>query len=349
MQSSLKELNLVSIIKMNLITPKYEIVEQKYDDLLNDMFKHIERCGRICYKSDDKITEESYQKFVERLEKSNHGAMLEHGTVYLTIPIGTPINDDQYICKKDIVKFFKQNKYSVVNEKTINQKVDIDIKGYGMKAQASATFYFITTNWRVIIENHLDWKMKYGDFEKDLVLQWMTKPMDEHEKRYTVIFTCDIGVTREFNRHRVDSIAEESTRYCNYSKDKFGGELNIVKPVWISDVQYASMGYDIFQYCYDIEQHKDTDNFIDIDYWLFGNLACEYSYMNLIRLGWTPQQARTILPLDTKSTLVHTTFAKDWIHFFDLRAIGTTGQPHPSAKELALPLMQEFIKRKYIQ
>lgn len=344
---------------MNIIKPTYEIIEQDFNnDIFVNMFKHIEKCGRTCYKSDDKITEDSYKKFVDNLTKSKHCAMLEHATVYLTIPIGTPVDDYQYMWKMDIVKFFKQNKYSVVNNKRINKTIDVEIKGYGMKTQASATFYFITTNWRVIIENEdLDiikyFRNNYNiDKEKlkESILQWMTSPTEDHEKRYTVKFTCDIGVSREFNRHRVDSIAEESTRYCNYSKDKFGGELNIVKPVWISEDdtnQWSNIGYDIVDYCNDIVYNKD-DEFTVIDYWLFSNLAAEYSYLNLIRLGWKPQEARIILPLDTKTELIHTAFESDWKHFFDLRALGTTGAPHPSAKELAEPLMNEFKNKGYI-
>ena len=98
---------------MKIIIPKFEIIEQQYnkETLLVDMFKHIEICGRTCYKSEDKITEKSYEKFVEMLTKSEHGAMLEHGTVYLTIPLGTPIDDPQYMWKRDIVNFFNQNKF----------------------------------------------------------------------------------------------------------------------------------------------------------------------------------------------------------------------------------------------
>ena len=92
---------------MNIIKAKYEILEQNYNnDLLVNMFKHIEICGRTCYKSEDKITDNSYDKFINMLTSSNHGAMLEHGTVYLTIPVGTPVDDVQYMWKMDIVKFF---------------------------------------------------------------------------------------------------------------------------------------------------------------------------------------------------------------------------------------------------
>ena len=139
---------------MNIIKAKYEILEQNYNnDLLANMFKHIEICGRTCYKSEDKITDNSYEKFINMLTSSNHGAMLEHGTVYLTIPVGTPVDDVQYMWKMDIVRFFYDNKYSVVKKTVVNDTVDVEIKGYGMKKQASATFYYITTNWRVIVEN----------------------------------------------------------------------------------------------------------------------------------------------------------------------------------------------------
>ena len=349
---------------MKIIKPKYEILEQQYHKatLLEDMFKHIEICGRTCYKSEDKITDKSYEKFVKMLEDSEHGAMLEHGTVYLTIPLGTPVDDLQYMWKHDIVSFFNSNKYSVVKEKVVNQTVDVEIKGYGMRTQASAHFYYITTNWRVIFENRDKLLVKYftNNFHtqkenfNDSVLQWVTAPTEYHEKRYTVRFTCDIGVSREFNRHRKDSIAEESTRFCNYLKDKFGGEVNIVKPQWveINEEVFDIMKPDnnrLYEYCDMISKQEDKGTFSDIDYWLFANLASEYSYMNLIRLGWTPQKARTVLNLDTKTELIHTAYASDWKHFFELRALGTTGAPHPSAKELAYPLMEEFVQREYIE
>ena len=115
------------------------------------------------------------------------------------------------------------------------------------------------------------------------------------------------------------------------------------------------LGNALVDYCGDPLQglctmisNGQTDEFTEIDYWLFANLACEWSYMNLIRLGWKPQQARRILPLDLVTELVHTAFVSDWNHFFDLRARGTTGAPHPDAKALAEPLMNEFVKRNYI-
>lgn len=348
---------------MKIIVPKFEIIEQKYteNELLEHMFKHIEVCGRTCYKSEDKITKDSYVKFVKMLEDAKHGAMLEHGTVYLTIPLGTPIDDPQYIHKMDIVRFFQDNKYSVVKKDTVNDTVDVEIKGYGMRTQASATFYYITTNWRVIFEakNHSFIKYFLDNYHieketlEDSVLQWMTQPTYEHEKRYTVRFTYHLAVARDINRHRVQSVGEESTRYCNYSKEKFGGELNYIEPIFLTDTEKKILNdhnehTSLQEMCNQISNGTCYSSFEAIDYFIFALEACEFAYINLTRLGWSAQKASLVLPLDTKTCSVHTAFASDWCHFFNLRALGTTGSPRPSAKEVAWPLMEEFLKRGWI-
>lgn len=345
---------------MNIIQPSFEIITQNYDDLYVDMLKHIEICGRTCYKSEDKITDTSYQKFTDMLMKSDHGAMLEHGTVYLTIPIGTPVDDPQYMWKTNIIRFFQDNPYSKVVNKVINQNVDVEIKGYGMRTQASAHFYFITTNWRVIAENADSKTLKYfGSWKtttetlKESILQWMTPPSEEHEKRYTVRFIYHLAVARDINRHRVQAIGEESTRYCNYSKEKFGGELNYIEPVFLTDGEKEILNnpkehLSLQSMCNQIGKGTYYSSFEAIDYFIFALEACEFAYINLIKLGWSPQKASLVLPLDTKTCSVHTAFASDWCHFFNLRALGTTGSPRPSAKEVAWPLMEEFFKREYI-
>ena len=336
---------------MNIIKAKYEIIEQQYnDDLLKDMFKHIELCGRTCYKSEDKITDTSYEKFIKMLEDSEHGAMLEHGTVYLTIPIESPLDDPQYIFKTDIVNFFKHNKYSEVKEESV--------KSY-------LTIYYITTNWRVIFE-HKDELMCKNIFEnfhiekeslEKSILQFITKSTEHHEKRYTVKFTYHLAVARDINRHRVQSIGEESTRYCNYSKEKFGKELNIIEPIWFTDdekeIIHSESDHMSFQeMCALISRGTDFPAMEQVDYWLFANMACEYAYiMNTTQFGeknWTAQKGSLILPLDTKTESVHTGFVSDWCHFFNLRALGTTGAPRPSAKEVAWPLMEDFLNRNWI-
>lgn len=300
---------------MILIQPYWQVLEQEPG--IEGMYKQIEYCGRISHKSEDQITGVSYKKFIDKMRNLKHFATFEHGTVYLVIEEDSNPYETKW---KDIVDFYVKNPYSKVNH-------------YDWS-------YYITTNYRVIVENDRNSDMRF----------WC-EPTEWHEKRHTVIFTCDIGVSREYNRHRVDSILEESTRYCNYAKH--GKEsLNVIVPVWLrenySNVLNDYLNKDLKDYCYLVSDDRE-DDFKDIDYWMFANKCAEFCYNKLINeCKWVPQQARTILPLDTKTTLAHTAFDSDWSHFFCLRALGTTGAPHPSAKELAEPLMKFFKDSNYI-
>lgn len=315
---------------MRLIKPSFEIIEQKPRDiiipadmkigpkmiqkeLLNSIYRQIEIAGRTCYKSEDKITNDSAEEFVDRMIKSGHGAMLEHGTVYLHLNMSS---------RQQYFKYCS-NPYSTANSTG--------------EANNGTWQGFVTTNYRVIVENNWLDDLKY-----------ICKPTEYHEKRVTVRFVCDRGITAEYNRHRVNSIAEMSTRYVAFDKDKFGGELSVIQPCWISDeaieLVAANSNYenDLKYYCDSISNNNDVDSFSVIDYWLFANLACEYAYLNLRRLGWKAQQARTILPLDLQTELVHTATVSQWKHFFELR---DASNAHPQARELAHPLHLEFIKR----
>lgn len=297
---------------MKLIKPSFEIWEQPAG--LEGVYKQIEKVGRVCYKSEDKITEDSAKPFVDRMIKSGHGAMLEHGTVYLYIRRkgNESLEMDRYL----------MNPYSkVVFSQSPNSR-DMEI--------------YITTNLRVLVENGWLDDLKY-----------ICEPTEYHERRVTVHFTCDRGVSHEFVRHRVMSFAQESTRYCNYSKDKFGNELTFIIPCWL-DIPTGHYAYWDGDWC-DIDkmkiqlpegEHKDIDAFL----WTLNNAETHYTL--LINSGWKPQEARAVLPNSLKTELVVTGFTSDWKHFFGLRAIGTTGAPHPQAKELAEPLMKEFITRR---
>lgn len=313
---------------MKLCKPLFEIWEQSAG--LEGVYKQIEKVGRVCYKSEDKITEDSAKPFVDRMVKSGHGAMLEHGTVYLKV-----INKGLSLCnyeKDHIEDKYINNPYS----KVVFGKYP-KYNSYEEKLKATQEVY-ITTNYRVLVEN--------GWLDD---LQYICEPTEFHEKRITVHFVCDRGVSHEFVRHRVMSFAQESTRYCNYSKDKFGNELTFIKPCWL-DIPTGQYVYWDGDWC-DINkmkiqlpegEHKDIDAFL----WTLNNAETHYTL--LINSGWRPQEARAILPNSLKTELVVTGFTSDWNHFFDLRARGTTGAPHPQAKELAEPLMKEFIARKYI-
>lgn len=312
---------------MKLIKPSFEIWEQPTG--LEGVYKQIEKVGRVCYKSEDKITEDSAKPFVNRMIKSGHGAMLEHGTVYLEFHVKDPseVGEEEYHSQQSelnkLISRYANNKYSIIK---VNHYYDT---------------VFITTNYRVLIENN---------WLKDL--KYICEPTVFHEKRVTVHFVCDRGVSHEFVRHRVMSFAQESTRYCNYSKDKFGNELTFIIPEWCPEIREGSnKGWDpcsIYDKLY-LQHLQNAENtyFALLKQW--DERVPDKRYKSGFKNNpWTPQQARAVLPNSLKTELVVTGFTSGWNHFFDLRARGTTGAPHPQAKELAEPLMREFIARNYI-
>lgn len=281
---------------MKLIESSVQIIEEK------DPYKMIELAGRTCYKSEDKITEDSAKEFVDRMIKLGHGAMLEHGTIYLTID-----GEDPNLSK------IQSNPHTKVN-----------LVPYEVLTEGNYTISYkahITTNLRVLIENNL----------KEL-LQYQVEPTEHHEKRITAKFICDRGVSHEFVRHRVFSFAQESQRYCNYNKDKFNNELTFIKPTWL-DIPTGDYTYWDGDWC-DIDNMKiqlPSDNGVADNFlWCLNNAGMQYRL--LINKGLKPQEARGVLPNATKTELVMTGFESDWEHFFELRC---SGAAHPDAKKLA--------------
>lgn len=305
---------------MKIIESKAELLQQSSG--LEGVYKQIELCGRTCYKSTDKMTEDSAKPFVERMIASRHTAMLEQGTVYLKIPYNllhrvTHIG----LCKK-----YVSNPYCRVQE--FYEYVDTPIVIPNEQNSCNIVPYLaVTTNLRVMVEN--------GWLED---LEYLCEPTKYHEKRYTMRFVTDRGVSHELVRHRVFSFAQESTRYCNYSKDKFGGEISYIMPSWFPE---ANM--------------QQQEAFMQI------MKATEDYYMALLgqwderkpdarfKTGFkdnplTPQQARQVLPNALKTEVCMTGFASDWRFFFDLRYYGETGKPHPDMELLASKARGEFIK-----
>lgn len=275
---------------MELIKPSWEILEQESG--IDGIYKAIERAGRTCYKSEDKITENSAKPFVDRMIKSGHGAMLEHGTVYLAMPMETIIPIEANGWGK-----YTKNPYS---------------KGFKVCEVNGQRRVAVTTNLRVLVEN--DW---LGD------LQYICEPTEYHKRRVCVRYISDIHFYKDITRHRVFSWAIESTRFCNYMKQKFGSSISFAIPIWLKEEE-------------ELEFEEDLR-------------VIESLYFKWIKKGWQPQQAAYFLIQGTKAEIIMTGFISDYKHFFDLRSeIAKTGKPHPTVVELIEPLRQEFIKRKLI-
>ena len=301
---------------MEFLVAGYEIIDQ--EPRLEGIYKAAELPGRICYCSQDKMAPGTAEKFCKGLMKSNHGAPLEHGTVYLMAP---------KICGECALEKYLNNKYS--------------------KCREDAEYIYVTTNLRVLFENN--WL--------DDLNEYLCEPTEHHEKRVEVRFTVDRFTGEEFLRHRAASFNRESTRYVLFTKEKFGGgSIKYIIPVWMLDETTMKEIDDhkdlsITDFCQEvIDEEEGHGDMTDVLVWMFALKACEWSYCKLTNdFGWQAQQARTVLPCAISSPLIKTAFVSDWVHFFNLRAIGTTGKPHPQAFELADPLMKEFIERGLIR
>ena len=204
---------------------------------------------------------------------------------------------------------------------------------------------YVTTNLRVLFEN--GWLSDLDDY--------LCEPTEFHEKRVQVKFTVDRFTGEEFLRHRKASFNRESTRYVLFTKEKFGGgSIKYIIPTWLLDKQdevNEISKLDVKDFCKAIIDYEDEKiELSDIFVWESALKIAEWAYCTLTNIhGWKAQQARTVLPCAINSPLIKTAFISDWKHFFNLRAIGTTGAPHPQASELAVPLMNEFIERGYIK
>ena len=287
---------------MKLIKQSFEFINQT-DFSLVGIKKHIERCARVSYKSEDKITDISYEKFVNMLESRGHDRPLEFGTVYLSRTSQKEDNMEWL----DKYAYNPWSKFSFGNGST---RINGELRN---------TIY-VTTNYRVIKEHH---------WENDL--QYLCEPTEYHYKRYTAHMILDRGVMDEFRTHVGLSHLAESTRYCNYSKDKFDNEITFIKPCWLDDEKLKLYG----PYHTVIRDKSPESIFI-------ANLNnVERDYLDLIKLGWTPQQARSILPLGIKSELISCGFEDAWNNFFYRR---DAPDAHPMAQEIAKPMHQKFIE-----
>lgn len=254
---------------MRLVEQTAQVLPQSYT--LEGVFKQIELAGRTCYKSEDKITEDSAKKFVDMLIKRGHGSPLEHGTVYLKIPAKKAL---------DSWTFYLNNPYSRVYN--------------------HGGFWYISTNYRVMIQNKRD-----KDYQYMYIPGVDEIPIDM--RRFTVKITCSIGICREIIRHRTFSYCNESTRFCNYSKNRFNNEITFVLPddYIVKCEECAKAGVDVPSYISHYKAELED---------------AEFGYFDvLMNKEVLPERARDILPLATKTELVMTGFISDWQDFFRQR------------------------------
>jgi thymidylate synthase (FAD) len=278
---------------MKLVNQDYKIIGTSKS--VENAWTIIEAATRTCYQSERKDTSETPEEWCRRIllrndnPEANHGAMLEHGTIYLEVP--------NFLVKQ----YLADSCWNILLHNPYTRAVNDDKNCY------------ITTNLRVLYENNIEYVLDYAVYPSSL-----------HIKRYTVCIDTSLQVYKELTRHRVFSFAIESTRYCNYSTNKFSNSIKYIEPCWAIEEEIP-------------EIYKDFETLEDI-------------YFKWIDKGWKPQEAATFIPQGIKAQMWMTGFVDDWEHLFKLRTrIALTGKPHPQMLEIMNPIYEDFVKLGYIE
>lgn len=296
----------------------------------SDPFIHIEKIGRVCYKSTSDFTHESGVKFFNSLVKNKHHSVLEHATfIFEACPDILMTSGCTVLQKIASKKYLHWTRSYDANKGSFRTFISGNlraIKESGIHA-LMLPLLKVYPEFKEYFGSDLSESPKESTINKYFTLLsrqefLSTNPIygDMLEHLYTTIsFTTDRGVSHEIVRHRPASFSQESTRYCNYSKDKFGNELEFIKPA----------NFDSW-----LPEHKSI--------YLHTLKEAEMSYMHMVREGMSPQNARGVLPTEVRTQIVMTANAREWKHFFDLRVHGVTGAPHPNMKEVAEKALKEY-------
>lgn len=306
---------------MKIIKPGYMIEER---DELRGGLAIIEKAARTCYKTEDKITEDSAEKMVRNLRKRQHYAMLEHGDYIFRLMDYHILDHIVYALRRTMedTGVVPMLAFTNIYERPI---ISGNIRAWRefIATSSAAVYYFTGAIDPVYTEDLIPESERIDDPRVQQIRY--DDLVGEVERRthlrQTVRFTVDRGVSHEFVRHRVMSFAQESTRWCNYSGDRFGSEITVIEPCFL-------------------EQGTEAYNL-----WKRQCMSAEVGYFTEMNIGLLPEEARAVLVNSTKTELVMTGTLGQWDHFFDMRARQTTGKAHPQAAEVAIPLMGEMATR----
>lgn len=282
---------------MRLVNPKFEELTAE------NPLKLGELCTRVCYKSENLITDTSAKKLLSGIANAGHTAMLEHIPVYFKV-------DSTYL--KAVTR-------------PITKIISSPFSKVCMDGMSGCTF--VSTNLRVIFENFKELFDKFMENDGNpftLEEYGITNCKfddypDKFVRRITIKFTMDRIGSQSFCRHRTFSFAQESTRWCNYLKDKFGSEISITYPCWLKEE--------------------------DLDEFKADMTEIEKFYFKWINKGYKAEEARYFLPFGLNTEIIMTGFPDAWKHFFELR---NESHAHIQAQELARPLEEYFKSKQYI-
>lgn len=306
---------------MRLIKPSVEVFKPVNQ---NDILKHLETVARICYKSEERITETSANDFIAGIIRRGHEAMIEH----YHFVFGTKkrlIIEALLSLDHDCVKFINITNDGIISG---NARAFRNIYKANRGSNAIRAILVAMNEICPVLFSDLDLgheKARREDFEF-IPLEAIRNLTEESRRIHQYItakFICDRGVTHELVRHRAASYAQESTRFCCYTKEKFGDEVSFILPCWFKEDWPEKIELED-----DILGTLFTDS---IEYnWVMAMLYAENSYKNMIVSGWTPQQARSVLPNALKTEIIITANLNEIDHIINLRG---APEAHPQMRE----------------
>ena len=307
---------------MIIIKPSVELVGGNVG--LFDRPKHVELCGRVCYKSEAKITEGSAEKFIAGIIKRGHEAVLEHARV--TLDLTDHPHTWEWIQSRRVEMHTFDGIADYLTSSDLSSSYAKIISG-NMRAWRNLSAFAVAHEYevpdpirRMWIENapfFPEYISKIASYIKDTLTDINPRPgvptfndpaLRLRHSWYTLRFICDRGVTHEIVRHRPASYCQESTRYCNYGKGAFGMQITVIDPCFLRDGSALHAA------------------------WQTACMRAEAAYLGMLELGCTPQEARDVLPNSLKTELVMTATADEWLHFLKLR---TSEAAHPQMREVA--------------
>lgn len=291
-----------------------KVIEQSFYEIDDKrLFQKVELCGRVCYKSEDKITDTSAHNFVKKICTNNHGSVLEHFSFTLKL------KEEYYeFLKKQNLPFFE---FTNITFPLVSFNLRAFLNFYNVDNEFSLLLPIIKFLSSLYPELFNKPTKKCEDEVLELIEDYSLLTEEERDvhQRISIKLITDRGVTHELVRHRLASFSQESTRYCNYGKDKFGNQITVIKPVEISEELY--------------------------DIWYKAMQEAEKYYFEMINKGATPQLARSVLPNSLKTEIVVTASIKEWKLIFELRC---AMQAHPDIRYIMLKIKSYFIEKGYI-
>ena len=302
---------------MIIVPPSYEILNEMDKGAL---VERIETCGRICYKSEDKITAESAIPFVQKMMSYGHNSVMEMAAITLRVE-----------CDEEVVQSFLscQPKYLIVHRVGAGMLVTGTVRAFrefykkNSSEDIAVAFIEKLAKEEPYLFSDLGENVINRDFQSDILLIRLTVEDIDNlpedliiQHRYIAVrMVVNRAVTHELVRHRPCSYLQESQRYCRYSNDKFGNQVSFIKPLFYEE---ATPEYDV---------------------WKTAMEETEKLYFTLLETS-TPQAARTVLPNSCKTEIITYCTLAEWKHIFALR---TTPHAEPSMREIMIPLEKEMI------